>query len=311
MAKIKEEKERKPRTIKKPYQKHKTEKVITIKHYLNKNLKPQKDTDKYPLYIQISLNNKTGLIKSTCYDFGGSESRVIPLNNTYYLNDEDFATSKQIAEHIKKELIMIDFAILIVKPFEQKEFQIKDLVNTFRDLDRSFLFYLDRLIKRVLKFWLSEGIIDNRIIFNECHYLNLDIDWERQPFNIIATKCQIREPAIMHEFAQLFSTLFFWNIFVKRSDKYSEDDIMLLYKIKTFDISKNWRSNILEPFYPEFDQNLIFDDIDTAHKLLDSYLQKYGSEQKVNNLFNDSPFGLMQYIATNQETKINTKISIS
>lgn len=60
-------KPRKQRTVTKPYQKHKTEKKISVKHYLHTKVKGDKREDNivyYPVYVRVTFNGETGNLRS-------------------------------------------------------------------------------------------------------------------------------------------------------------------------------------------------------------------------------------------------------
>ena len=67
--------------LKKTYQKHKTEKKITVKHYVNMALGKKIGDDEgkiYPIYVEITFNRKTARFRSQ-----------IPCTYWNYMNDED------------------------------------------------------------------------------------------------------------------------------------------------------------------------------------------------------------------------------
>lgn len=97
-----EKKPRKPRTITKPYQKHKEGKKILIKHYLNLKIKSYfTDQDMvvfYSVYVQITFNGQTTLQRSaTNFQMSKEEFELTHKTN------EGLMREKAFLEHLIKE----------------------------------------------------------------------------------------------------------------------------------------------------------------------------------------------------------------
>jgi hypothetical protein len=127
---------------------------ITVKHYLNKNLKPliKNDTEYYPLYVEVILKSRRSTFKSRLKEF-------------------EFLTQNEFQKHSHKlsvETNMIKDIIQLLKPHDRNSFAMKGISESYN------LFFIRNEM-------ISYQLVMNRIerSFRESDSMNLFsiIDW--------------------------------------------------------------------------------------------------------------------------------------
>lgn len=124
--------ERKPRGS---YQKHKLEKKITIKHSVNKALKPQllngfsedeylvlkeRIIRGYPVYVRLNLKGQTTYLPSESF------------HNQYELEDKDLDKKRK-----EYDISVINWILDKLKPFDRDDFSISEFVNIYKLVNKN------------------------------------------------------------------------------------------------------------------------------------------------------------------------------
>ena len=112
---------------------------ITVKHYLNKNLKPiRKDgKNKYPIYVQV-------IYKCKVYKFK-SENGLFE-----YLSDEDLKDEKFII-YFKKELKRVEKCVLLLSKYNRNLLTSKDIHKLSKPLNIIIENNFKKLIEKEIK----------------------------------------------------------------------------------------------------------------------------------------------------------------
>ena len=111
-------------TTPRKYQKHKTEVKITVKHFLNTELKP--DVDKltgellYPLYVRVSVNRQLTKFKSRL-------SYCLPVEGL-----EQFLDSSPVSEYVENERLIIEQTISNERPEHKDIFKLKNWSDRYK-----------------------------------------------------------------------------------------------------------------------------------------------------------------------------------
>lgn len=120
--------ERKERGI---YQKHKLDRKITVKHYLNTKINLQKDSTQepeYPVYVQITFNGKTTLIRSATKDVFGDEDDFEDFCHDDS-NNRDFKREEEYIKYYFLEFYKNNVEVHFKASTPQQIIEIRNLVN--------------------------------------------------------------------------------------------------------------------------------------------------------------------------------------
>ncbi len=112
---------------------------ITVKHYLNKKIKPQIRDDKtyYSVYIRIIYNKMIYQIKSKFAQF--LEIHKGFYNDVYFVENNSFLTEEEFNKYDKYRIVMEYESSLIYKIIDY-QLKIKNQ-NVFSDLSRIYFAY--------------------------------------------------------------------------------------------------------------------------------------------------------------------------
>jgi hypothetical protein len=190
-------------------------KKITVKHYLNERAKPKEYKKEYfyPLYVQLIVDAKKAQIKSRIYEqFGIYESEI----NQITKKDRDLNRlildgyfSEKFLERIytnrifplyhliADEIEVIKRIIILMKPFENRNFTLNDFSDEYEKHITEITDLLDSSIKRDYRENLGRifhDTVDNnneKRIFNISNYFIHYISWNYSFSNFYDTTFEV------------------------------------------------------------------------------------------------------------------------
>ncbi len=170
---------------KKVYQKHKIDGKISMVHYVNQNLKPQKYTsDVYPIYLRITIKRQTTNVKS-----------LLSILNLSKSEFENHSNDLVIEEIKKQEILGIEKFLKEINAFAKEDFEVKEISSIHKVIykltDKLFRSIYVEDLKRIVAEYITKLGIENEIqdLFTS---LNLDIndfiEQKREPLASILSK---------------------------------------------------------------------------------------------------------------------------
>jgi len=109
---------------KRKYQKHKTDVKITVKHFLNTELKPDIDKNTgsllYPLYIRVGVNRQLTKLRSRL-------NYLLPIEDL-----EQFLSLTPIEEYVENERLIIEQTISNERPEQKDTFKLTQWSDRYR-----------------------------------------------------------------------------------------------------------------------------------------------------------------------------------
>ena len=205
---------------KRTYQKHKTEKKITVKHYLNTSIKEYDEIgDKiYPVYVQVTYKRKNTKFKSKIpyclYDT--PLSTVIFDNFNSYEEYYDSATESNFENALTRDLNLIKWLVNVHVEANPENFDISELPKIYHQKSYELTHFVDWCLKREIQNALCEikGLNEepNINIFLKAYLSRIDLD---SPALINLEYFSIEYPELNNIKKKYNSQIWFFSIHVK------------------------------------------------------------------------------------------------
>ena len=145
---------------KRTYQKHKTEKKITVKHFLNLSIK-EYDTfgsELYPVYVQVTYNRKTTKFRS---QIPPSIDKFLDLTPTFDSDEEAEEYHMHMGVNMVEEAIESDVSLIKWLISEYKgEFDINELPKLYH---RNF-YSISSFVEWCLKYEIQHTIFNSKLV---------------------------------------------------------------------------------------------------------------------------------------------------
>jgi hypothetical protein len=97
-----------------------TDKKISVKHFLNKTLRPD-DSGEYPIYVRVSVKSQTTQIPCEIISY------------KFKLDAE--LDNPEVKEYFENDIKIIEWIIIKLKPFERDNFLIKEFTEIYKILN--------------------------------------------------------------------------------------------------------------------------------------------------------------------------------
>ena len=169
---------------KRTYQKHKTEKKITVKHYLNTSIKEYDEIGNkiYPVYVQVTYKRKNTKFKSKipyCLYDTALSTVIFDNSNSYekYFNstiDSDFEKA------LTRDLNLIKWLVNVYVEANPDNFDISELPKIYHQKSYELTYFVDWCLKREIQDALCEikefNKNQNINIFLKANLPRIDLD---------------------------------------------------------------------------------------------------------------------------------------
>lgn len=270
-----EKKPRKPRTVTKPYN---VQRKITVRHYLNKSVKPIFIDNKgngYPLYIQISLKGQMAMFKSRLSKHL-TEGELKTMNNIL----------KEAIEKDKSNLVKI---AEMLQPFDRSEFKITEVSDLYFQYTKPIFEFLSEILAHVIGHHI-ESHIENEPSCDSNLLMALlrGINWEGEPafyLRILNETC----PELYSEIENMFKTVGFFDYIKNFYSLYVNKKYNSFQRLSYFDMESQSLPNSFFEHFGDSAQTFL-KDIDTLVMLHKQYKSESFVQLEINNQDNEMDF---------------------
>ena len=151
---------------KRTYQKHKTEKKITVKHYLSKSYFDDNEIENYTVYVQVTYNRKNTKFRSKIPYSLVEIPSSIPIFNDYKSYEECYMANfennveqdfrKSFENALIRETNFINWLIDYQIKMRPDEFVISEISEIYHRKDHQLTNFIESSLKREIQATLSE-----------------------------------------------------------------------------------------------------------------------------------------------------------
>ncbi|MEA5457930.1 hypothetical protein VB796_02725 [Arcicella sp. LKC2W] len=269
---------------KRTYQKHKTEKKITVKHYVNTNIEVKNEIGDsiYPVYVQVTYKRKNTKFKSKIpycvYDT--PLSTVVFDNFDSYREYYDSAAESDFENALIRDLNLIKWLVNVHVEANPKNFDISELPKIYHQKSYELTHFVDWCLKQEIQNALCEvrrlNEDPNINILFKAYLSRIDLD---SPALLNLEYFSIEHPELNDIKKKYSSEIWFFSIYIRlhNTSMFGVIDYSDGYEISfpptIFDyLTKTFQKNFINSYSNNQSAKDIISDLD---KLFSKYYYRY------------------------------------